>query len=68
MPALVRTILPVLSIMIHNHSPYSIKREIGHLCHDEQRPPKTPKQESAPPTTITPTNNADTTTRIMPRT
>jgi hypothetical protein len=67
MPALVRTILPVLPIMIHNHSPYSIKREIGHLCHDEQRPPKT-KQESAPPTTMTPTSNADTTTRIIPRT
>lgn len=27
----------------------SIKREIGHLCHDERRPSKSEKQPSAPP-------------------
>ncbi|KAN0094315.1 hypothetical protein V8E55_002602 [Tylopilus felleus] len=38
----------------------SIKREIGHLCHDEQRPPKNKQDTTAPP------NSAET-SRIIPQ-
>ena len=38
----------------------SIKREIGHLCHDEQRPPKNKQDSVAPPSCAE-------TSRIIPR-
>ena len=39
MPALVRNVSG-LQLVAYIRLSTSIKREIGHLCHDEQRPPK----------------------------
>jgi hypothetical protein len=37
----------------------SIKREIGHLCHDEQRPPKTGGKQTSDAVQTTSSNSVD---------